>query len=234
MKKGSILVIALVLILGLVLVQAPRDASASTGNIGSGAWILPDSPANFTTTNVDLAAQSAPGWLQQFSEGITILSADKICYPFRNGQFFWVPQILQLQNGVWTKIATTKETLSQEDGAFIFACSEAPSAGTYALFGYYDGPIEPKDFFTQVPTDAPTQNPTCFRTNTPTVLPSLTPTLIPTQTETEVLTLTPTDVPTLTPTDVPTETPTLEPTATLECPPNYVRVGDECIVEANK
>jgi hypothetical protein len=46
---------------------------------------------------VDDAAKTAPAWLQQFSEGVVLSKAAKICYPFRSGQFHWVPQILELK-----------------------------------------------------------------------------------------------------------------------------------------
>lgn len=138
MKKAASIVISVALLLVLVLAIAPKDVSASSGDIGSGEWILPSSSASFTAVNVDQAALTAPTWLQQLSEGIKIKSADKICYPFRGGSFKWVPQIMKLTDSKWSNIKTTQEKINGEED-ILFACAQAPAAGTYTLFGYYSG-----------------------------------------------------------------------------------------------
>jgi hypothetical protein len=42
---------------------------------------------------------------------------------------------------MWSKIDTTKEYLSGTEGD-MFACAAPKQAGTFALFGYYNGPVE--------------------------------------------------------------------------------------------
>ncbi len=140
MKRLAFGLIALMLAFSFVLTSAPQSAQA----VGSDAWVLPlaDASTTFSTVNVDEAAKTAPAWLQQFSEGVVITKATKICYPFRSGQFSWVPQILELKDGLWSRVITTKEYLSGPEGS-LFACATPSNAGTFALFAYYTGPIEP-------------------------------------------------------------------------------------------
>jgi len=138
-KKIVFCTLALVLALSVSLAAAPQTANA----VGNETWVLPlaDSAIPFTTVNVDTAAKTAPIWLQQFSEGIQIEKSTKICYPFRYGQFHWVPQILRLTDGIWSTVNTTKEYLSGEEGT-LYACAVPTSAGTFSLFAYYNGPVE--------------------------------------------------------------------------------------------
>jgi hypothetical protein len=142
MKKGFICFLVFILVLSLLLINPQKNVLAEAGDIGSGVWVLPGSTATFTNVNVDEAAKSVPSWLQQLSEGIQIKVSNKICYPFRGGQFHWVPQIMKLTDGVWTRIATTQEYLYTTE-VVQYACAAAPTTGTYALFGYYNGPTEP-------------------------------------------------------------------------------------------
>jgi len=141
MKKTAYCLFVFVITLAFLAVSVPGSVSASAGDIGSGVWVTPGSSLAFTTINVDKAAKSAPNWLQQLSEGIVITAPEKICYPFRDGQFHWQPKIMKLTNGVWTHLTTTKEH-PFTDEAVEYACATTPAAGTYALFGYYDGPVE--------------------------------------------------------------------------------------------
>ena len=141
MKKTAYCLFVFLLTLSFLAVSVPGSVSAAAGDIGSGAWVTPGSAAAFTTVNVDKAAKSAPDYLQQLSEGIVISAPAKICYPFRGGQFHWVPKIMQLSNGKWTSMTTGQEYLFTDE-AVGYACTKASAAGTYALFGYYDGPAE--------------------------------------------------------------------------------------------
>ena len=151
MKKKILFTLLTLVAIGCFALLITRQVSASAGNSGEGSWFLPETNHAYSTINLDLESQSAPDWLQQLSGGIIINQAEKICYPFRGGQFHWVPQILQLRDGKWLKVATDKEYLAGAEGS-LFACASTNSAGTFALFGYYDGPAE---HFEVVPTEEP-------------------------------------------------------------------------------
>jgi hypothetical protein len=141
MKKTLYCLFVFVITIAFLAVTVPGSVSASAGDIGSGIWATPGSSLAFTTVNVDKAAKSAPNWLQQLSEGIVITAPAKICYPFRGGEYGWQPSIRQLSNGKWTAVATKVEFPFTKE-AVSYACASAPAAGTYALFGYYNGPVE--------------------------------------------------------------------------------------------
>jgi hypothetical protein len=141
MKKGFYCVFALLLTICLLAVSIPASVSAEAGDIGSGNWVTPGSSTPFTTVNIDKAAKNAPSYLQQLSEGIVISAPAKICYPFRGGQFHWEPRIMKLSNNNWISSTSSKEYI-YSDEAVEYACTKAAVAGTYALFGYYDGPAE--------------------------------------------------------------------------------------------
>jgi hypothetical protein len=141
MKKTVYCIFVFLLTISFLVVSVPGSVSAAAGDIGSGTWVTPGSTAAFTTVNVDKAAASAPDYLQQLSEGIVLSAPAKICYPFRGGQFHWVPRIMRLTNAKWTAMTTEKESIFTDE-AVEYACTKAPAAGTYALFGYYDGPAE--------------------------------------------------------------------------------------------
>lgn len=137
MKRTVFSMVGVMMVLALLLAPAAGTASAAEGT-----WVFPKgAPASSELVNVDQAALSAPAWLQQFSGGIKISQAAKICYTFRQGQFNWTPKILQLKGSAWKAVATTKEYLYGEEGS-LFACAQPVEAGTYALFAYYSKPKE--------------------------------------------------------------------------------------------
>jgi hypothetical protein len=133
MKKICSIFIILALALGVALVNAPKTVEAGipqpTG-VADGSW------TSGTELNVDLAATTAPSWLQLLTQWVVITAPGKICHPFRGGQFGWTGEIMQLAGGQWVKLTTTAEWVPDSEGEFM-ACAEAPAAGTYALFGYY-------------------------------------------------------------------------------------------------
>jgi hypothetical protein len=142
--KG-LFVFVFVLSMGMYLFHSTKTVSAKAEK----EWLTPGSEANFTIINVDQAAQTAPNWLQKFSVGIVINGPEKICYPFREGEFHWTPLILQLAGEDWVALETTKEFLNGIEG-IPYACSITGSGGTFALFGSYHGPRKPKSV---VPTE---------------------------------------------------------------------------------
>lgn len=75
-------------------------------------------------------------WEQLMSKGLKIDAADKICWPFREAQFGWTGRIYQQTGETWTPLATTLTWTPNDEGKSQ-ACAKAPSAGTYALFGFW-------------------------------------------------------------------------------------------------
>lgn len=141
MKKAILATILalLVLMLPLAAVNARWDVEPTP--IDSGSW---------TAGNefyVDLTANPAPAWLQLMGKGTKVTEAGQICHPFRGAQFYWVGEIRQLVDGAWVKLPTTVDWVPSKEGQMM-ACAKAPSAGTYALFAYFNPPagwVEPKE-----------------------------------------------------------------------------------------
>jgi hypothetical protein len=137
MKKICNIILVLALALGVALVNAPKAVEAIPSPIPNG--VADGSWTTGSEVNVDLAAATAPSWLQLLSEGTVITAPVKICHPFRGGQFGWTGQIMQLVGDQWVKLTTTAEWVPDSEGEFM-ACAETPAAGTFALFGYYTEP----------------------------------------------------------------------------------------------
>lgn len=141
MKKFAICLLTAIFVISALFAYVPHEVLADAGDTGSGTWVLPGSTASFTTINVDKVAKSAPTWLQQLSEGVVITTPVKICYPFAGGKHYWVPQIMQLNAGKWSKVDTQTASLYGVE-AEEYACATPKTAGTFALFGFYNGPVE--------------------------------------------------------------------------------------------
>lgn len=137
MKRNARFILAILFVLGLVLMSAPRQAQAgeirSNPNIAGGSWTAGQ------VVDVTTLAAKAPTWLQLLTSGVKITEAGKICHPFRGGQFGWIGEIRQYKNGEWFKLKTTNDWVPSKEGEFM-SCAEAPAAGTYALFGYWIRP----------------------------------------------------------------------------------------------
>lgn len=142
MKKAIYSLIGLMMVLGLVFTSTPSAVNAvpMVVNPYTPTWVFPlDPTTSYKTVSVEAAAANAPAWLQLFSPGISLNQATKICYTFRNAQFYWTPKFLQLKDGAWKPLETTVEYLHGEEGS-PYACANPYEAGTYALFAYYSGP----------------------------------------------------------------------------------------------
>lgn len=144
MKKGMLFALALVLILGVIWAPAPKMVLAKTlepqpqpvAGIADGAW------STGTDVGIDLTSTPAPyDWLQLLTNGVKVAEPGQICHSFRGAQFKWVGTIYQLVDGKWVKLETTTSRGTSEENQYS-VCAVAPSAGTYALFGYYSGPAE--------------------------------------------------------------------------------------------
>jgi len=145
-KKLVNLSFAIILVLGLLLVNTPKNAvAADSGShplIAEGAW------STGTEVAVDLTITSAPTWLQLLTNGVKITASAKICHPFNGGRYGWVGEIRQLVKGKWVKLATVNDWVPSTEGVFT-ACAQAPAAGIYALFGYW---IRPEGYVEESPT----------------------------------------------------------------------------------
>lgn len=132
MKRVINFIMSISFIFCISLFMAPEKVEAKDTKVASGAWI--------TGTEVEVDAL-VPADLNLLTKGVKIAKPGLICHPFSGGQFHWVGEIRQLKNGEWQKLDTTNDWYPDKEGQFM-SCSQAPAAGTYALFGYYNGPLE--------------------------------------------------------------------------------------------
>ncbi|MDP3449894.1 MAG: hypothetical protein Q8R87_04895 [Anaerolineaceae bacterium] len=159
MKKTVIVFAGLGLLIALVFVSISNNVQAgftvTKQPIAAGEW------NTGTAVEVDLTAAPAPEWLQLMTtDAVVVKEPTEICHELGGGKFHWVGEIRQLQEGKWIKLKTNNGWVPDEEGAYM-TCAEAPSAGTYALFAYYNGPQEFFTFFEE-PTITPNATPyTC-------------------------------------------------------------------------
>lgn len=201
MKKISLVAVMIVLVLALVLISIPQSVQAglvsSTQAIAAGNW------NTGTVTEVDLSTAPAPEWLQLMTtDAVVVKEPTKICHELGGGKYHWVGEIRKLVDDKWVKLETITKWSLDEEGT-LMSCANAPTAGTYALFAYYNGPQE---YFPIIPVP----------TDEPTVTPTLVPSLVPTGT--------PTETPTITPTIAPTGTP-------VSCGIHKIIVEGSCVCE---
>lgn len=139
MKKNINFVFVLVLALSLLLINTSGDVDATklppppppkAPGVAEGAW------SAGTEVDVNLDAVNYAG-LQLLTKGVKITEPAKLCHEFRGGDYGWVAEIRMLKNGVWVKQPTTMGWEPDTEGKFM-ACTDASSAGTYALFGWFD------------------------------------------------------------------------------------------------
>lgn len=142
MKKGLQICVAIIIVLCIGWVNAPQAVEAKDTKVAEGVWN--------TGTEVDVDAL-VPAELNLLTKGVKITKAGLICHPFRGGQFHWVGEIRQLKDSQWVKLPTVLDWVPSTEGVFT-ACAQAPAAGTFALFGYYNGPLE-------IARDIPSGNP---------------------------------------------------------------------------
>lgn len=141
MRKNGQLVFALLLVMVLIFSSTPANVIAksdpggsTTSGIAGGSWTAGDE------LDVNQYMTNAPTWLQLLSNGDKLDAGEKSCHPFRGGQFGWIGEIRQYKDGNWIKVPTVNDWVPNKEGSFM-SCVEAPSAGIYALFGYYIPPV---------------------------------------------------------------------------------------------
>lgn len=142
-----VFVLSIILSSDINLVKASSDINSS---LALGSWQFSGNDFFYDgkkvsvqgyESGVDLAATSAPGWQTLMTNSLTINHAAKICHPFNGGRYGWIGEIRQLVNGSWIKQATSSGWDNGPEGDYL-VCAQAPIAGTYALFGYFDKPVQ--------------------------------------------------------------------------------------------
>lgn len=84
--------------------------------------------------SLDMTTNPGPSWMDNYSNGIEVMSAGELCHPFPSATGM-VAEIRELKAGVWVKQVTTFKYIPTIEGTYS-ACTMAKEAGTYTLFGY--------------------------------------------------------------------------------------------------
>jgi len=152
LKKISLVVNMFILVFAIVFFSIPKNVQA--GSVSPSQCLAAGTWNTGTTIDVDLTAAPAPEWLKLMTtDGVVVKEPTQLCHELGDGKFHWVGEIRKLKGDRWIRLETITHWSPDEEGTMM-SCAQAPSAGTYALFAYYNGPQE---FFTEV--EAPT--PTC-------------------------------------------------------------------------
>ncbi len=132
-------VVFVLFFIGVLLATNSLSSVTARPTISS---IAPGSWSTGTEFTIDLEKYPAPyDYLQLFGKGVKLATYGEICHPFTGGQHNWVADIRRLVNDKWVKVPTEQGWLNGVE-ALYEACAQAPAAGTYALFAYYNGPRE--------------------------------------------------------------------------------------------
>jgi len=134
MKKRIITItfpfaLALCVVLAFVL----KTVSANPGSIlAGGTWHY---PSEVKGEEVILKYANVK-WLQLITHGIKIDQPAYLCHDFKGATLGWEGEIRRLRRGKWIAV---ESTLIPPVGDEMYqVCVNAPVAGTYALFGYYN------------------------------------------------------------------------------------------------
>lgn len=137
--KKSLRVLSVILVFCFLFFThslSPASGISSVSILAPGSW------STGTELTIDLEKYPAPyDYFQQMGQGVKITEPGEICHPFIGGQFNWVGNIRRLVDNKWVKVATTQGWLNGVESPYV-VCAQAPYAGTYALFAYYNGPKE--------------------------------------------------------------------------------------------
>ncbi|PKN99524.1 MAG: hypothetical protein CVU42_07365 [Chloroflexi bacterium HGW-Chloroflexi-4] len=140
MKKVFTVLFVTVFVLGMVMVNVPRNVEAAPGSsLAPGEWIV---PAPVIGTAVDVTAVGAPSYLQLITNGIKTTAPALICHQFKGAGYNWIGEIRQLVDKTWVKVKTSTALAPAPSEGIYHACAQTYYAGTYALFAYYHVPTE--------------------------------------------------------------------------------------------
>lgn len=136
-----------VVLMGLMMIIVLFGLSPSTSAVAGYAPTVTTNPLapnvwqGGTETTVDLVKYPAPDWLEMKANPVKVTTPGEICHEFRGARYHWVAEIRRLKDGKWVKLETTGTWVPDEEGVYV-VCAQAPAAGTYGLFAYYNGPKE--------------------------------------------------------------------------------------------
>lgn len=146
MKKTGKFIIILLLAVTFGLTAITGSVVATSDPVGSNDDpIAPGKWSGGEDFYLDLEQTPPPNtWMRMLGKGLKVTNPGRICHKFYGGRFGWTADIYHLVGGVWQKLPTTLGWDSNEEGNWV-ACATAPSAGTYAMFGYWTKPAGAKD-----------------------------------------------------------------------------------------
>jgi len=140
LKKILLVVFMFVLVFVIVFFSIPKNVQA--GSVSPSQCLAAGTWNTGTTIDVGLTAAPAPEWLHLMTtDGVVVDEPTQLCHELGGGKFHWVGEIRKLKGDRWIKLETITHWFPDEEGTMM-ACAQAPSAGTYALFAYYNGPQE--------------------------------------------------------------------------------------------
>lgn len=85
--------------------------------------------------SLNFTANPRPSWLDNYSNGIKVMSSGELCHPFPAGPKGMTAEIRELKDGAWVKVANTYKYIPTIEGVYS-ACVMAKEGGTYTLMGY--------------------------------------------------------------------------------------------------
>ena len=132
-KRKENKLFAVLLALVMVAHIVPTTVLANPGSIlAGGTWHY---PSDVNGEEVILKYANVK-WLQLITHGIKIDQPTYLCHDFKGATLGWEGEIRRLRRGKWIEV---KSTLVPPVGDEMYqVCVDAPIAGTYALFGYYN------------------------------------------------------------------------------------------------
>jgi hypothetical protein len=137
MRKLSSVISVIIMLLTVAFIAVPRPAVAFVPVAEPRVWEVFSAGVTGQVVPMFTITTKPGNWYQLKSDGIKVDGPTKICHPFDEGRFGWTGEIFQLVEGAWVKLSTTVGWVPTVEGKFK-ACAQAPAAGTYALFAYFD------------------------------------------------------------------------------------------------
>jgi hypothetical protein len=137
MKKYAIVLFVFVFIAAFT--AAPKTVSAFQPVTEPESWEWYTEGVNGEVIPMVKITTTPREWYQLRSNGLKVDGATKICHGFDDGRYGWTGEIFRLVEDTWVKLPTTVGWAPTEEGHYM-ACTMAPAAGTYALFGYWSIP----------------------------------------------------------------------------------------------
>ena len=139
MRKSSSVISVIIMLLTVVFIAVPKPAAAfvPVPVVEPKVWEWHADGVTGEIIPMYTITTTPREWYQLKSDGIKVDGATHICHPFDEGRFGWTGEIFQLVEGAWVKLATTVGWVPTVEGKFK-ACAQAPAAGNYALFAYFD------------------------------------------------------------------------------------------------